>query len=153
MMKSLFLNLIFIPGILLAQDSPEIQINNMLDSWHSAAAMADMTSYFDKIDKDGIYIGTDATEYWTKQEFYNWSKPYFDKGKAWTFKAKERHIYFTEDQALAWFYEKLEASYGELRGSGVIRFEEGEWKIMQYVLSLPVPNEHFNTILELLAPE
>jgi len=146
----MILNFILIPSILLGQDSLKNDINAFLDEWHAAAARADIKAYFDKIDEEGIYIGTDATEHWTKQAFYDWSKPYFDKGKAWSFKAVERNIYFSEDQLIAWFDEKLEASYGMLRGSGVLRLKNGEWKIMQYVLSLPVPNEKFQDVLQII---
>jgi hypothetical protein len=146
----MILNFILIPSILIGQDSLKTDIKNFLDDWHAAAARADMQAYFEKIDVDGIYIGTDATEHWTKQAFYDWSKPYFDKGKAWSFKAVERNIYFSEDQLIAWFDEKLEASYGMLRGSGVLRLKNGEWKIMQYVLSLPVPNEKFQDVLQII---
>ena len=144
------MNLIIIPSLLMGQDSLKTEINSFLDEWHAAAARADMPAYFEMIDEDGIYIGTDASENWTKQAFYDWSKPYFDKGKAWSFKAVERNVYLSEDKTLAWFDEKLEASYGMLRGSGVLRFKEGEWKIMHYVLSLPVPNDKFNEALEVI---
>ena len=147
-----FLSLILLPSLLFSQDSLKIQLNIFLDEWHAAAARADIASYFDKIDEAGIYIGTDATEYWTKQAFYDWSKPYFDKGKAWTFKALERNIYLSDDGTTAWFDEKLQASYGMLRGSGILILKKEGWKIMQYVLSLPVPNDRFKEVLEVIKP-
>ena len=147
---SILLSFYLLPAILFSQDSLINQLNTILDNWHASAARADMQTYFDKIDDEGVYIGTDASEYWTKREFYDWSKPYFDKGKAWTFKAIERHIGLSEDKTIAWFYEKLEASYGELRGSGVMTRKKGTWTIVQYVLSLPVPNDKFNSVLESL---
>jgi hypothetical protein len=42
-----------------------------------------------------IFIGTDATR-GGKPAFQAFAKPYFDKGKAWSFTALERHIYFDE---------------------------------------------------------
>ncbi len=142
-----------LPFSLFSQDSLKVRLNEFLDEWHSDAARADIEAYFNKIDDEGNYIGTDATENWTKQAFFDWSKPYFDKGKAWKFHAEERNLYFSEDRALAWFDEQLEASYGRLRGSGVLRLKNGEWKIMHYVLSLPVPNEKFNKILEVISEQ
>jgi len=150
MMKLIILNLVMVPAFLFSQDTLNVRINNFLDEWHADAARADMQAYFDKIDEEGIYIGTDATENWTKQEFYAWSKPYFDKGKAWTFNAVERNIYFSEDKSVAWFDEKLQASEEMLRGSGVLQLKNGSWKLMQYVLSLPVPNEKFKDVLKLI---
>lgn len=146
-------SLLFFPGIASSQDSLKAEIGRFLDEWHSDASRADMQAYFDKIDEQGIYIGTDATENWTKQAFYDWSKPYFDKGKAWSFHAEERNIYLSEDLKIAWFDEKLSSASGPLRGSGVLINKNGQWKIIHYVLSLPVPNEKFKEVLEVIAGE
>jgi hypothetical protein len=151
MIKGLIFGFILFPALMFSQDSLNVSLSILLDEWHADAARADMEAYFGKIAEDGIYIGTDITENWTKPAFYDWSKPYFDKGKAWTFKAIERNIYLSEDRSMAWFDEKLEASNGMLRGSGVLRLENNEWKIMHYVLSLPVPNEKFQEILEVIS--
>ena len=140
----------FIGILLYAQESQTRNINTFLDQWHQDAADVNMEAYFDKISDDGIYIGTDATEVWTKQEFYDWSKPHFDKGKTWNFKATERNVYFNEDKSIAWFDEKLKASYGELRGSGILQKENGNWKILHYVISLPVPNEKFREVIDII---
>jgi hypothetical protein len=32
-----------------------------------------------------IFIGTDATENWNKMQFQAFAKPFFDRGKAWSF--------------------------------------------------------------------
>jgi hypothetical protein len=142
--------MILMPFLLTGQDTTTDQINAFMDEWHEDAARADMEAYFAKIDEKGIYIGTDATENWTKEAFYEWSKPYFNKGKAWDFKAVERNIYISEDSQYAWFDEKLAYSSGELRGSGVLMQKNGEWKIVQYVLSLPVPNEKFKEVRDII---
>ena len=134
----------------LGQKMEKEEITQMLDSWHKSAANADQQAYFEGIDEDGIYIGTDATEIWTKQEFFEWSKPYFDKGKAWSFTAIKRNIYLSEDRSYAWFDELLQFTGGIFRGSGVIRKKNGQWKIKHYVLSLPVPNEKFKGVMEVL---
>jgi hypothetical protein len=50
---------------------------------------------------------------------------------------------------VAWFDELLDsASYGECRGSGVVRKEGGQWKIAHYNLSIPVPNALAKKIVE-----
>ena len=71
-------------------------INSLLDNWHKAAANADLDAYFNIMADNAVYLGTDASEHWTKDEFYAFCKPYFDKGTAWEFTAKSRHIYFSE---------------------------------------------------------
>lgn len=153
MKSTLFISFILIGFVsnVFSQPDQNTKINAFLDEWHQDAADVNMKSYFNKIAEDGIYIGTDATEVWTKQEFYDWAKPYFEKGRTWNFKASERNIYLADNESIAWFDERLQASYGELRGSGVLMKEDGEWKIKHYVLSLPVPNEKFwdvNKIIE-----
>lgn len=123
-------------------------INTLLNDWHAAAARADYNAYFGKIAKDGRYMGTDATENWDKTAFAAFSKPYFDKGKAWDFKALERHVFFSKDGKTAWFDELLDTKNMKIcRGSGVLEKEGNDWKIKHYVLSVTVPNEALDEIL------
>lgn len=134
---SLYLN---IPATVNTADETKI-INTLLDDWHAAAGRADYTAYFDKIADNGHYMGTDATENWDKKSFAIWAKPYFDKGKAWNFKALERHIFFSADGKTAWFDELLNTQMKICRGSGVLTKQGKTWKIEQYVLSMTVPND------------
>jgi hypothetical protein len=113
------------------------------------ASIADMEAYFEKIHQQGVFIGTDATEVWNKQEFYEWSKPYFEDGKAWSFRAKKRNIYLS-GKNYAWFDELLTSSSGELRGSGVLKRVKSEWKIMHYVLSVPIPNRDYKKVMQMI---
>ena len=73
-----------------AQGNHIKELNKLIDSWHNAAALGDFNSYFDKTDSEFIFLGTDPTERWNKKEFMAFSKPYFDKGKAWNFKCIQR---------------------------------------------------------------
>ena len=120
-----------------------------MNHWHEAAAKANFENYFDLISEDGIYMGTDATERWTKKEFMNYAKPHFDKGKAWTFVPLQRHIKFDKQKKLVWFDELLNTSMKICRGSGVMVYEKGHWKIVQYVLSMTVPNEVTSKLIPL----
>ena len=130
-----------------AQDQKKA-INTFLDSWHKDAANADFKNYFDKIAEDGIYIGTDATENWNKKQFEVFAKPYFDKGKAWSFSALERNIYFSSDKKFAWFDELLSTQMKICRGSGVLEKINGQWKIKQYVLSMTIPNDTSDEVIK-----
>ena len=52
----------------------KLQIDVVLDTWHKAAAKADFDMYFDLMTKDGVFLGTDATENWQNKafrEFFN----------------------------------------------------------------------------------
>jgi hypothetical protein len=129
--------------------SQKQQINNLIDQWHLAAANADFDSYFNKMTIDGIFIGTDAHENWTVPEFKVYAKPYFDKGKAWSFNALQRNVYISD--GIAHFDELLETQMGLCRGSGVVTKTSDGWKIAHYVLSIVVPNEQVSKLTAIKA--
>jgi hypothetical protein len=117
-------------------------IGAVLDAFHAAAAAADEAKYFSYLTPDAVFLGTDATERWTRDEFRKWAHPYFAKGQGWTYRATSRWISFAPDRRVAWFDETLEnARYGICRGSGVLVATDSGWKIAQYDLSIPIPNE------------
>ncbi len=128
------------------------QIHLLLDNWHRAASHANFDDYFNAMSKDAIFIGTDATENWNKKAFQAYSKPYFDKGKAWSFSPLERHIYFSKDRKTAWFDELLNTQMKICRGSGVVEKVKGVWKIKQYVLSMTIPNDNSDAVIKIKAP-
>ncbi|MBE14902.1 MAG: nuclear transport factor 2 family protein [Dokdonia sp.] len=127
------------------------KIDQTLMAWHQAAADANFDAYFDKMTRDAVFLGTDATENWQNDAFRNFSKPYFDKGKAWSFTTLERNIYVSEDEQYAWFDEHLDTQMGICRGSGILVNEKGEWKIKHYVLSIAIPNENVKDVTALKA--
>lgn len=127
--------------------SPDVEAT--LDTWHRAAANADETSYFGAMAPEFIFLGTDATERWDVASFREFAHPYFAKGKAWTFAPRDRHV--TVRGEVAWFDEKLDsASYGECRGSGVLRRVDGQWKIAHYNLTIPIPNDLADSVVKMI---
>lgn len=124
------------------------EIITLLDKWHKDAAETNFESYFDAIANDGIFIGTDATENWNKKDFMSFSKPYFDKGKAWSFTSLERNLFFSEDGKTAWFDELLNTQMKICRGSGVLVRINNEWKIKHYVLSMTIPNDNSSDVIK-----
>ncbi|WP_339835829.1 nuclear transport factor 2 family protein [uncultured Flavobacterium sp.] len=133
----------------LSQDTEKLKINSILNKWHKDAAETNFDSYFDAIADDGIFIGTDATENWNKKEFMAFSKPFFDKGKAWDFTSLERNIYFSTDGKTAWFDELLNTQMKICRGSGVLVRINDDWKIKHYVLSMTIPNDKTNEVISI----
>ncbi len=117
-------------------------VAGVLDAFHAAAAAANEEKYFSLLTPDAVFLGTDPTERWTREEFRKWAHPHFANGKGWTYKAKARWISFAPDRRVAWFDEALDnASLGTCRGSGVLLLQaDGSWKIAQYNLSIPIPN-------------
>ncbi|MBF4506573.1 nuclear transport factor 2 family protein [Flavobacterium sp. JLP] len=151
-MKKSILLLLFVTFFANAQTSDKDKINQTLDTWHKAAADVKFDAYFDLMADDAIFIGTDATENWTKKNFKIWAKPFFDKGKTWNFTALERNIFFDKTGTIAWFDELLNTQMKICRGSGVLVKIGNEWKIQHYVLSMTIPNDEVDAVTKAKAP-
>lgn len=109
----------------------------VMDAYHAAAAAGDWQVYFDLMSEDGVFLGSDASERWTKAEF----RRYAGNSAGWVYTPQLRHINLTPDGATAWFDEILaSANYGTSRGSGVLIRTAAGWKISQYNLTFPIPN-------------
>jgi ketosteroid isomerase-like protein len=133
-----------------AAGGQEKEINALIDNWHRAAADAKGDVFFESMAPNAIYIGTDASERWTKDQFITFAKPYFDKGKAWDFKPYDRDLHVTSQGDCAWFSELLTTWMGVCRGSGVVRKTSDGWKIEQYHLSVTVPNDIIRDFISLV---
>lgn len=123
--------------------------DQFVNDWHLAASKANFDDYFEKMSENSIFIGTAPGERWTKTEFQTFSKPFFDKGKAWDFKSKERNWYFSKDKKTAWFDEVLDTWMLDCRASGVMQKIKGEWKIVFYDLHVLIENEKMDGFLKL----
>ena len=121
-------------------------IQTVLINWHKNAAEANFDAYFNAMSNKSIFIGTDASENWNIEAFKNFSKPHFDKGKAWNFNAFDRNIYIDPEGNIAWFDELLDTWMGICRGSGVLKKTDNSWKIEHYVLSLTTPNDNIEEV-------
>lgn len=131
-----------------------VAVEAVLDSFHDAASKADGKRYFSLLAPDAIYIGTDATERWTVEQFRAFAEPYFGSGRGWTYLPSSRHVTLGPDGSTAWFDEILEnASYGTTRGTGVLTREAGDWKIAQYHLTIPVPNDLADALVNMIREE
>jgi len=127
------------------------EITDTLDRFHQAASKADGQVYFDLFAPEGIFIGTDASERWTVEEFKKYANPHFSKGKGWTYVPRDRHVDFAPGGEIAWFDELLDSkAYGTCRGTGVLRKVSGKWKISQYHLTIPVPNELAEPVVKMI---
>lgn len=131
--------------LLVAAATPE----SVLDDFHAAASQANEERYFGHLAEDAVFIGSDATERWDKKSFREYAHPHFASGRGWTYKPRDRHVAIRGD--FAWFDELLDsAKYGVCRGTGVLRKENGRWKIVQYVHTIPVPNEVAGDLVEMI---
>lgn len=135
---------------------PTLAAGLVVDQMHQAASRADGPAYFDTFTPDARFIGTDATERWTLAQFRAYATPYFSQGKGWTYRPHDRVATLApgECRCIVWFDELLDNdAYGLVRGSGVVRLTEAGWKIEQYVLSLPVPNDRAKAVVALIAAD
>lgn len=132
----------------------EAAVGSVLDRFHLAAASASEERYFSLFAPEGVFIGTDATERWTVEAFRAYAHPFFAKGKGWTYVPGVRHVEVNPEKTVAWFDELLESEkYGTCRGTGVLRLIGGQWKISQYHLTVPVPNDLMPRVAALIKAE
>lgn len=118
-----------------------VAIEQTLDELHESASLAQEDRYFSLFTDNAVFLGTDATERWSKSQFRAYAHPIFSQGKGWTYTKKSRAVFMSGDRRTAWFDETLDnAKLGECRGSGVLIKESGRWRIAQYNLTIPVPN-------------
>lgn len=131
------------PGVPAARDT--------LDAFHDAAAKADEARYFGLFAPEGVFLGTDGTERWSVEDFRAYAHPHFAKGTGWTYVPGQREVQLSPDGRLAWFDESLShEKYGELRGTGVLRAVDGQWRVAQYNLTFTVPNDRAQAVVSLL---
>ena len=123
--------------------------DNFVNEWHLAASKADFDRYFNAMDESFVFLGTAPGERWTKEQFSLFSKPYFDKGKAWDFKASNRKWAFSSNRKIAWFDEDLDTWMRSCRGSGILVKKKGEWKLVYYNLHVLIENEKMTDFIKL----
>ena len=125
-------------------------VHDLLDSFHLAAKNANLKAYFGCFHAKGTFLGTDATENWTIDKFFEYSEPHFKSGKGWTYvpiRESRKTIFFElgTSSTLCTFDEILNSeSFGvQARGSGSLIRENSSslWFISSYHLSFPIPND------------
>ena len=127
------------------------EVARALDDFHDAAARTDERRYFAHFAPEGVFLGTDGAERWDVAAFRAYAHPHFAQGRGWSYRATERNITLAPDGDVAWFDETLaNESYGPCRGTGVLRRIDGEWKIAQYNLTIPIPNDLAKTVVGMI---
>lgn len=134
------------------EDNLERQkVNMVLTSWHLAAAHGLYEVYFDQMTDDAVFLGTDASERWTKDEFMAYAREPFSDGNGWSYEQVEYHIAFSQDRRTAWADEVLRSEkYGTMRGTAVLELEGDRWKIAHYSLTFLVPNEKAGEVVRVI---
>jgi ketosteroid isomerase-like protein len=132
--------LLLSPAIAICSDNPTNAINKVLNAFHKAASDSDYPAYFDKFAQNAFFLGTDASERWSLEEFKRYAKPAFEAGRGWHYDVVARNVEIKGD--VAWFDEQLNNSHlGRCRGTGVLIQTDNGWKVAHYSLTLLVPNK------------
>ena len=117
-------------------------VDAVLDEFHAAAASADEARYFDTLTDGVVFLGTAPGERWEGAAWREFAHSFFSRGRGWTYVPSRRSVVIASDGLTAWFDETVDNDhYGTCRGSGVLSLEDGVWRIAQYNLTIPVPDE------------
>jgi hypothetical protein len=152
-----------VTAVMSLEQPPAMSVEQTLDAFHKAASEADGKTYFGLFvsSNAAYFIGTDATERWSVEEFRKYAAPHFARGQGWTYRPRNRHVYHSTDGSVAWFNEMLDNDrFGTARGSGVLVVEEDnneeqtekrrKWKVAQYHLTVPIPNALMDKVVEMI---
>lgn len=131
-------------------------VHRALDAWHGAAAEGDVDGYFARLAEDAVFLGTDATERWTRDEFLDYTRAVHAKsGGMWAIEPFDRHVVVEGDHA--WIDEGLRhVNYSDWRGTGVLRRDGQDWTIVHYSMTFTIPNgvtRQVQQIVEAHVPE
>jgi hypothetical protein len=146
---NLMVGLLLSMNIMSIGDVSSSSLDSLIDDWHNAASQANYEAYFSLMGESFVFLGTAPGERWEKEAFSTFAKPYFDKGKAWSFKASNRNWTFSKDKKVAWFDEDLDTWMKGCRGSGVMEYNGNEWKLAYYNLTVLIENEKMDSFIRL----
>ncbi len=125
------------------------KLDSLVNAWHGDAASGSFADYFAFTHEQFVFLGTDSTERWSKDEFKAFCKPHFEDGKGWDFQVVSRNWMANKDSSVWWFDEQLDTWMKDCRGSGVILIENQEAKIAHYNLSVTIENDLVNRYISL----
>jgi hypothetical protein len=129
-------------------------IDTLMTAWHKAAAVSDAKTYFGLMAPGAVFLGTDATERWTKDAFEKYAASAFKRPSAWNYWAVERNVGLSADRTTAWVDETLGSqSYWTCRGTGVLEKVDGAWMIRLYSLTYTIPNSAVREIMPVVKRE
>ncbi|MHC5065104.1 MAG: nuclear transport factor 2 family protein [Planctomycetota bacterium] len=126
------------------------QVMAILTRFHQAGVDAKLEDFLGYLHPQAIFFGTDPKERFSVEGLEAFLAPHFAEGQGWSSMPVEQNVYLAEGRQLAWFDQRLRSDrFGEMRGSGVLIKDGEDWKIVQYAISLPIPNDLVPLLLEL----
>ncbi len=129
----------------------EFGVELVLDQWHAAAAHGVFDRYIELMTDDAVFLGTDESERWSKDQFMGYAREPFADGNGWVYTPRDRFVALSSDRYTAWVDEVLDnEKYGVLRGTAVLELVNNDWKIAHYSLTMLVPNEKMRDVVEVI---
>jgi len=126
-------------------------IDTLLDNWHHAAAVGDLDTYIHSMTEGSIFMGTDESERWTRDQLQAYAEKHFVDGSGWTYTPRDRFVSTNAYGDVAWVDETLDnTKYGILRGTAVLRKNGDDWRIAHYSLTFLIPNDAAGSIVDLI---
>ena len=151
--RQLLFLIVLLPLMAVAEETgPDFgAVGKVIDDFHDAAAHGDKERYLGHLTDDSVYLGTDEWERWPKHPvFDDYVDGRFKDGSGWSYKSVDRSIRLNDRHDVAWFDEVLfSETNGRIRGTGVLTFQSGQWKLEHYAMSFLIFNENWNEVIEL----
>ncbi len=132
----------FLVNQVMADDNVSEQqlIKQMLSTFHQAAAQANAEKYLALLTDNAVFLGTDAAERWSKQQFSEFVNRYFSQGRGWRYTPLEQHVTVVSSSTASFDELLHNDKYGLCRSTGTAIKTPNGWKIVHYSLSIPLPN-------------
>ncbi|WP_395344188.1 nuclear transport factor 2 family protein [Ningiella sp. W23] len=153
--RVLLLGCVVIPfystALLSNSNADEGAVNAVMDGLHESASQADLSAYLGAFTENGVFMGTDDWERWSRPTTLDeYVAERFKSGTGWTYTPEVRHISFSDSGDTAWFDEIIVSSkWGRFRGTGVLTKVQDEWKIAHYSMTVLVANEAFFDVADI----
>ena len=141
--------LLFFLAFFFSTAQQEKEPNQIINTWHQNAADAAFDAYFGITTDDFVFLGTAPEERWTKSQFMEFCRPYFDKKSTWDFTPSNRQWNYSNDGNTAWFDEQLDTWMEGCRGTGILSKIDGKWYLAYYNLHVLIENEKIKPFIEL----
>jgi len=126
----------------------------LLDAYIVALAAGDGAAVREYQTEQTRVLGTDPSEHWDRAELDVAIASMESAGAKWVGSSSDRMVFVGPSADVVWFEERItmtDPALGELRHTGVLVKEAGDWKLLHSVYSFPVPNERIGAVIELTA--
>ena len=131
-------------------DDPAATAGRLLHDIHHAATVADAPRFFAAFAPEAMIFGSTARL--TLARYRALREPYLARGQGLPSTLLEHRIHLSSSGELAWFEELVNVfDHDRLRGTGVMRRVDGDWKLVHYSAMILVPRQLAGDLAERVA--